>query len=56
MNNKNSKNPRNSKGQHHGYQEWYWKDTIYFKSNYINGNRIGYTENHYINKTTFYIR
>ena len=53
MNNIKSKN---SKDQFHGYQEWYWKDTIYFKSNYINGKRIGYTENHYINKTTFYIR
>ena len=36
--------PKNSKGQFHGYQEWYIFNVLWFKGNRINGERIGYVE------------
>ena len=47
---------RNYKGQFHGYQEWYWKDTIWLRGKFINGVEIGYEEIHLKCKTNFYIR
>lgn len=40
--------PRNDKGQRHGYWEQYWRDgSIFYKSFYYNGRRIGYEEYHF---------
>jgi hypothetical protein len=48
---------RNSKGEYHGYQEWYWKDnTLVVRLNYKNGNEIGYEELHVLKKTRYYIK
>ena len=47
---------RNYKGQFHGYQEWYWKDTIWLRGKFINGVEIGYEEIHLKCTTNFYIR
>ena len=59
-------NPRNSKGQHHGYQEYYVKNKSWLRGNMKNGLPIGYIESNSINifsvigeegtKIRFYIR
>jgi len=37
----------NTKGQRHGYQEWYhYNDEIRFRGNYKNGRHIAYIERH----------
>ena len=47
----------NSKGQRHGYQEWYWDDnTLRYKGNCNNGKLIGYSEFHTIKEINFYIK
>ena len=46
----------NSKEQYHGYQQWYWDNTLVVRLNYKNGNEIGYEELHVLKKTIFYIR
>jgi hypothetical protein len=47
---------RNSKGEYHGYQEWYWKDnTLRNRGNCNNGKLIGYSEYHVIKQTIFNI-
>ena len=63
MINLNSKNKdvidiitQNSKGQHHGYQEFYYYNELGYRANYKNNMKIGYEEYHRTNKTTFYIR
>ena len=45
---------RNSKEKLHGYQEWYINNKIYHRGNYINGNRIGYTESHGSHKRIYF--
>lgn len=45
MNNKKHKGPTNSKGHHHGYQEWYTvspNETLWLKGICKNGLWIGY--------------
>ena len=45
MNHKKHKEPRNPKGQHHGYQEWYQghsDEIIWLKAMCKNGKFIGY--------------
>jgi hypothetical protein len=38
---------KNTIGEYHGYQEWYWMDnTLFFRGNGKNGQSIGYCENH----------
>lgn len=59
-------NPRNSKGRHHGYQEYCVKNKSWFRGNMKNGFPIGYIESNSINifsvigeegtKVKFYIR
>ena len=47
----------NSKGQSHGYQEWYLiYDYVVFRGMYKNGLKIGYIEWHRSQLTDFYIR
>ena len=46
----------NSKGQYHGYQEWYCYDKLILKANYKNDNPIGYHEIHFNKITRYYIR
>ncbi len=52
---------RNSKGQYHGYQEWYsFYDNsaickLSYRAMWNNGKRIGYIECHLQQKTTYYI-
>lgn len=36
--------PLNDKNQAHGYWEMDWNDKSWYKSYFINGKRIGYTE------------
>jgi hypothetical protein len=47
---------KNSKDQYHGYQEWYVCNKLYYRSNYINDNIIGYTESHWSKITRYNIR
>ncbi len=42
-------NPRNSKGRHHGYQEYYVKNKSWLRGNMKNGFPIGYIESNSIN-------
>lgn len=35
--------PKNTKGQWHGYQEWHFSD-YWVRCNYVNGNIVGYYE------------
>ena len=37
--------PRNAKGQQHGYWKVYWED-LWYKCVYDNGKRVGYEEYH----------
>ena len=48
----------NSKGEHHGYQEWYCYTTytIHSRCVYKNGFEIGYDEWHSAKTTRFFIR
>lgn len=47
----------NSKGEYHGYQEWYSNSkNILIRSNYKNHKPIGYEEYPYSKRTNFYIR
>ena len=46
----------NNKGQLHGYQEYYHKNSILTRFNYKNNKLIGYEEWHYFKETNFYIR
>ena len=46
----------NSKGQYHGYQEYFDSGKLGYRINIKNDNMIGYSENHRIKKTYFYIR
>ena len=49
----------NSKGQYHGYHEWYLSnDYVVFRAMYKNGLKIGYVEWHLnsIKLTCFFIR
>jgi len=54
--------PKNDKGDWHGYQEWYWDDNywcdgvIWVRAVMKNGNDVGYTERHRIQTTNYYIR
>jgi hypothetical protein len=45
----------NNKQQYHGYQQWHVTNILHHRANYINGNRIGYTESHSWKQTNFYI-
>jgi hypothetical protein len=45
----------NTKGEYHGYQEWYWKsDVVYYRGKYKNNTPLGYVEYHGDNKQTTY--
>jgi hypothetical protein len=39
-------NPLDSKGQSHGYQEWYYKGNLWSRANFKHGFHIGYAECH----------
>ena len=46
----------NNKGQHHGYQEWYWhNDEFYLRGVWKNGQLHRYQEWHSAEQTKFYI-
>ena len=52
--------PENSKGQDHGYHEWYYNDgNRWLRVNFKNGKRDGYREAYWdadiIDRITFYI-
>jgi len=52
-----TRNTRNSKGQYHGYQEWYnLIDVLRFRGNWKNGSRIGYSDWHNTKETLYHIR
>ena len=46
---------QNSKGQYHGYQEWYGYK-LYYRGNIKHNESIGYTEYNRAKQTNFYIR
>jgi hypothetical protein len=48
----------NSKGQHHGYQEWYWDngDKLRIRGYAKHGQANGYQEWYSNKQTNFYIR
>ena len=47
----------NSKGELNGYQEWYyWDNKLYYRGNWKNHERYGYSESHGIKETNFYIK
>ena len=46
---------KNSKGQHHGYQEWYSQGKMSHRGNWKNNRVIGYAEWYRFNETFFYI-
>jgi hypothetical protein len=46
---------KNSKGQSHGYQEWYGYNKVIYRGNYKNNERIGYAEYHGTKRTRFNI-
>ena len=48
--------PANSKGQYHGYQEWYVGDSLALRNVIKNGRIMGYLERHMAKITNFYIR
>jgi hypothetical protein len=48
--------PRNTKGQWHGYQEWYKDDKMLLRGTYKHGKDYGYEEHHQENETNFYIK
>ena len=55
--NKNDVNTKNSKGNLHGYQEWYnFRGVLYIRGVYKNGKEIGYEETHINEETNYYIR
>jgi hypothetical protein len=45
----------NSKGQHHGYQETYYVDVLWYRGNLKNDNFMNYVESHNWKETKFYI-
>jgi hypothetical protein len=48
--------PKDSNGNAHGYQEWYWNKLL-VRCNFKHGLEIGYEEIHSgTGKTNFYIR
>ena len=55
---------RNSKGDYHGYQQWYHDGIMYRRGNSYHGFPIGYQEHRmhhfnntlFIDKTSFYIK
>ena len=65
MKNNKEIEPKNSKDEFHGYQEWYWdKDCtlLWYRGKYRNGIEIGYEECHSDNhahtysEASFFIR
>ena len=59
MNKNKNIQPRNSKGQFHGYNELYYTNgNLWFRVFYKNDQEIGYEEMHspIYGKTNFYIR
>jgi len=50
-------NKYNSKGQYHGYNEWYNVDgSLRIRTNWKNGRVFGYFEYHAHKQTNYYIR
>ena len=47
---------RNSKGEYHGYQEWYYHQKLGYRGKWKNGLEIGYEESHTWKHTIYYIR
>jgi len=47
---------KNTKGQRHGYQEWYWDNELSYRGNNKNGEIIGYSEWHFTKQTRYHIR
>ena len=51
------RNTRNSKGQYHGYQEWYTHSgEMVYRGNSRNGSDVGYQEWHRFKLVKFHIR
>jgi len=48
---------RNPKGKFHGYQEWYWGNSVLtYRGNWKNGQEFGYSERHAYKQTRYYIK
>ena len=39
--------PKNSKGEYHGYQEWYVDNVIWYRGCHKNSQEVGYNELNY---------
>ena len=46
---------KNSKGEYHDYQEWYYYKKLWYRGKYKNNIKIGYGESHTWKETIFYI-
>jgi len=47
--------PRNDKGERHGYSEVYHLNgQLWYKGNYVNGNRHGYWEHYFTDGEVYY--
>ena len=46
----------NTKGELHGYQEWYYYGVLTYRGNNKNSFDIGYNEYHSIFETNYYIK
>jgi hypothetical protein len=48
---------RNSRGEYHGYQQWYMLNTLALRGTWINNQSTGYVEYHcYEIQTTYFIQ
>lgn len=48
--------PKNSKGDFHGYQEWYYNNRLWVRCNYDRDEPIGYEDDHHKYMANYYIR
>ena len=48
--------PRNKNGDFHGYQEWYYDNSLWLRCNYVHDEPKGYEDDHHKETTTYYIR
>ena len=46
---------KNSKGEHHGYQEWYLDNKLWLRVVYKNSEPIGYEDDQRKKETNYYI-
>ena len=47
---------RNSRGEYHGYQQWYMLNILALRGTWINNQKTGYVEYHMMQQTTYFIR